>query len=83
MKTLKLQIEEDELNDVIIKLRWGSQYKPNIKISCYSYKIISKIVGKSETFCRKIALDYLCNRNINPIIQGILSRKKKTNLLSN
>ena len=59
MKTLSQLALEDDINDVIIKLWWGNQLRNNIKISCYSYKVISKLVWRSETYCRKIALDYL------------------------
>ena len=44
MKTLSQLALEDDINDVIIKLWWGNQLRNNIKISCYSYKVISKLV---------------------------------------
>ena len=53
--------------EVIIKLRWGTKSKGTINKSLYPYRIISKLVGKSETYWRKVALDYLRKPNSEPL----------------
>lgn len=60
-------------------MRYGNQNKHDIKASYQPYSAISKIVGKSITYCREIALDYLNPKEPLKINQGVLSRKQRKN----
>ena len=59
MKKPKPATDNSELNEVIIKLRWGTQSRGSIMMSCYPYRVIAQTVGRSISYCRDVALKYL------------------------
>ena len=81
MKLVKHNTENEELDDVIIKLRWGKQTRDNIQFSCYSYRVISKIVNRSITYCRRVALEYKNDEDVQHKDELILSRIKRRKAL--
>ena len=50
---------KEEIQRVIIKLRWNGQTDPERIVGVRSYRQIADITGKSTTYCRLVALDHL------------------------
>ena len=50
---------KEDIQGVIIKLRWNGQTNPESIVGVRSYRQIADITGKSTTYCRLVALNHL------------------------
>ena len=82
MKRPKPTTDNSDLNEAIIKLRWGSQPRGGIKMSCYPYRVIAATVGRSPSYCREVALKYLESEQRNQRVPGVMSRRKRAETIS-
>ena len=59
------KVTKEQLEKLIVSMRFQHQQCRNLKYGCMSYAEISRIVGKSTYYCRKICLNYA---NMNKLI---------------
>ena len=45
------ELDKEQLNDLIVKLRFQKQEPRKAKFGCMTYQAISKIVRKSTEYC--------------------------------
>ena len=57
---------KEEIQRVIIKLRWNGQTDPERIVGIRSYRQIADITGKSITYCRLVALNHLQSLKKSP-----------------
>ena len=53
-----MEVKRQEIIDVICRLRWGLNPKPDQLRAVFTYKAIGEIVKRSVQFCRTAALEF-------------------------
>ena len=62
---MKQIVDKYDLDQTIIRLRWGKQKPGAIKFSLLPLNVIAKIVGKSYYYCHSVSHKYFLQNMVD------------------